>query len=73
MSVDCNWTWNEEGAIEFEAEREHPETARRTFAYLMTEAVPALLEAGFTEQDIHTFVVENPRRFFERSGLQTGI
>jgi len=68
MSVDCNWTWNEEGKIEFEAERVHPETARRTFAYMMTEVVPALLEAGFTGQDIHTFLVENPRKFFERAG-----
>jgi phosphotriesterase-related protein len=70
MSVDCNWTWNEEGEIEFEAEREHPEAARRTFAYMITDAVPALLEAGFTEQDIHTFFVENPRRFFEQAGTR---
>jgi phosphotriesterase-related protein len=64
ISVDCNWTWNEEGKIEFEAERDHPDTARRTFAYMVTEAVPDLLEAGFTEQDVNTFLVENPRRFF---------
>ncbi len=68
ISVDCNWTWNEEGKPEFEAEREHPETRRRTFAYMLTEAVPALLKAGFTEKDIHTFLVENPRRFFEQAG-----
>ena len=37
ISVDCNWTWNKDGEIEFEAEREHPETARRTFAYMMTD------------------------------------
>lgn len=67
ISVDCNWTWNAEGKIEFEAERQHPETRRRTFAYLLTEAVPELLRAGFTEQDIHTFLVENPRRFFEQA------
>ncbi len=69
ISVDCNWTWNQAGKIEFEAEARHPETARRTFAYMMTEAVPALLEAGFSEKDIHTFLVENPRRFFERAGV----
>lgn len=68
MSVDCNWNWNAEGRIEFEAEREHPETRRRTFAYVMTEAVPMLLQAGFTEKDVHTFLVDNPRRFFERAG-----
>jgi phosphotriesterase-related protein len=68
ISVDCNWTWDEEGRVVFEAQRAHPETARRTYAYMMTDAVPALLEAGFTEGDIHTFLVENPRRFFERAG-----
>jgi phosphotriesterase-related protein len=68
MSVDCNWTWNEEGRIEFEAEREHPDCARRTFAYMMTDAVPALLEAGFDADDIRTFLVDNPRQFFDRSG-----
>jgi predicted metal-dependent phosphotriesterase family hydrolase len=35
---------------------------------MLTEVVPALLEAGFTDQDIHTFLVENPRKFFERAG-----
>lgn len=64
MSVDSNWTWNAAGRVEFEAERDHPGTARRTFAYMMTDAVPALLQAGFTEQDIRAFLVENPRTFF---------
>jgi phosphotriesterase-related protein len=67
MSVDSNWTWNAAGRVEFEAERDHPETARRTFAYMMTDAVPALLQAGFTEQDIRAFLVENPRTFFGHS------
>jgi len=65
MSVDSNWTWNTAGQVEFEAERDHPETARRTFAYMMTDAVPALLQAGFCEQDIRKFLVDNPRTFFE--------
>lgn len=70
MSMDANWTWNKEGKIEFEAEAQHPEAARRTYAYMMTDAAPALLKAGFTEKDIHTFLVENPRKFFERSGAR---
>jgi len=65
MSIDCNWTWNSEGKIEFEAEAQHSEAGRRTFAYIMTETVPQLLEAGFSEGDTHTFLVANPRRFFE--------
>lgn len=68
MSMDVNWTWNKEGKIEFEAEVQHPEAARRTYAYMITDAVPALLKAGFTEQDIQTFLVENPCKFFSRSG-----
>lgn len=69
MSVDMNWTWNKEGKVEFEAEAQHPEAARRTFAYLVTDTIPALREAGFSDQDIQTFLVENPRTFFARSGL----
>ena len=68
ISIDCNWTWNEQGEIEFEAERDHPETRKRTFAYMMTDVVPALKEAGFAEEDIDTFLVSNPQRFFERAG-----
>lgn len=65
MSVDSNWTWNAAGQAEFEAERDHPETARRTFSYMMTDAMPALLRAGFAQQDVRAFLVDNPRAFFE--------
>jgi phosphotriesterase-related protein len=68
MSMDVNWTWNSAGQIEFEAAAQHPDAARRTYAYMMTDTVPALLAAGFTEKDIHTFLVDNPRQFFERAG-----
>jgi phosphotriesterase-related protein len=64
ISIDCNWTWNQDGEIEFEAERDHPETRNRTFAYMMTDTVPSLIEAGFTEEDVRTFLVDNPRNFF---------
>lgn len=71
ISIDVNWTWNnQKGKIEFEAEAEHPECGRRTYAYMMTDSVPALLQAGFTEKDVHTFLVENPRKFFARSRLR---
>ncbi|NLE44926.1 MAG: hypothetical protein GX620_09420 [Chloroflexi bacterium] len=66
ISIDCNWTWNAAGDIEFEAEAQHPETARRTFAYVMTDVVPALLSAGFTQEDVDAFLIANPRKFFER-------
>jgi phosphotriesterase-related protein len=68
ISMDVNWTWNRGGRIEFEAEAAHPGAERRTYAYMMTDAVPALLKAGFTQNDIDIFLVENPRKFFARSG-----
>ena len=64
----CTHARGPEGSIEFEAERDHPEAARRAFAYMLTDAEPALLGAGFSEAQIQTFLVDNPRRFFERSG-----
>jgi predicted metal-dependent phosphotriesterase family hydrolase len=69
ISIDVNWIWNQAGQIEFEAAAEHPEAARRTYGYMMTDTVPDLLKAGFTEEDIRTYLVDNPRRFFEQSGL----
>jgi phosphotriesterase-related protein len=30
--------------------------------------IPALKEAGVTEEHLHTMLVENPRRFFEKKG-----
>jgi phosphotriesterase-related protein len=69
ISMDVNWTWNRAGMIEFEAEADHPEAERRKYAYMMTDVVPLLLKAGFTQNDIDTFLIENPRKFFSRAGL----
>lgn len=62
-SVDCNWEWKN-GKVVFEASDKHPEAAKRTYAYMITDAVPALLKAGFSAKEIQTFLVDNPRRFF---------
>jgi phosphotriesterase-related protein len=69
MSMDVNWTWNKAGKIEFEAEADHPGAERRTYAYMVTDAVPALRQAGFNEEDIDAFLIDNPSKFFSRSGL----
>jgi phosphotriesterase-related protein len=69
ISIDVNWIWNASGQVEFEAAADHPEAARRTYAYMMTDTVPELLQSGFTEEDIRTYLVDNPRRFFEKSEL----
>lgn len=63
ISIDCNWEWKN-GRIVFEAEEAHPETAKRTYSYMMTDAMPALRKAGFSAGEIEVFLVANPRRFF---------
>ena len=65
-SMDCNWHWANgkkwfEGS---EAPYFDPDASKRTFAYLITDAVPRLLKSGFSQKEIHTFLVDNPRRFF---------
>lgn len=36
-----------------------------SMTYLFEEVIPELLQRGVTENDIHTMLVENPRRWFE--------
>jgi len=62
-AVDCNWEWKK-GQIVFEASEKHPETAKRTYAWMITDAVPEMLKAGFSAKEVQTFLVDNPRRFF---------
>ncbi|MGA2983461.1 MAG: hypothetical protein ABSG32_06575 [Terriglobia bacterium] len=66
FSMDCNWRWQNgkkifEGADRPDAD---PDAGRRTYAYMMTDAVPKLLKSGFTQREIDTILVDNPRRFF---------
>jgi phosphotriesterase-related protein len=66
FSMDCNWRWQNgkkifEGADQPNAD---PDAGRRTYAYMMTDAVPKLLQSGFSKEEIHTLLVDNPRRFF---------
>jgi phosphotriesterase-related protein len=65
LSIDANWTFDEDGRIWHEAEKEHPETGKRTYAYMITHAVPMLLAEGFSLQQMMRYLVENPRRLFE--------
>jgi phosphotriesterase-related protein len=64
-SIDTNFTVDESGKIWMEAEREHPETGKRTYAYAMTNATPMLMAAGVSLQRVTRYLVENPRRYFE--------
>ena len=67
ISIDCNWTWNAQGKVEFEEESRHPEAGLRTYGFMMTDTVPELLKSGFTHEDIQMFLVDNPRKFFAQS------
>jgi phosphotriesterase-related protein len=63
ISEDTNWQW-EDGKQVFEMQNEHPDAARRTYAYMMTHEVPIMYDSGFSKHNLRTFLVENPRRFF---------
>jgi phosphotriesterase-related protein len=63
ISVDSAWEWVDGKPAIQHADR-YPGDPARTYSYMMTEAVPALLRAGFSAQDIKTFLVDNPRRMF---------
>lgn len=65
ISIDANFGLDENGRIWLEAEKEHTETGKRTFAYAITNAVPMLMSAGVSLQRINRYLIENPRRFFE--------
>jgi len=65
FSIDVNWTVDDEGRIWHEAQREHPEAGKRTYAYAITHAAPMLMAAGVSLQRIWTYLVDNPRRYFE--------
>jgi phosphotriesterase-related protein len=64
-SIDTNITVDGDGKIWMEAEREHPETGRRTYAYAITNATPMLMAAGVSLQRINRYLIDNPRRYFE--------
>jgi len=66
ISVDCNWHW-ENGRKVFEGAGPpnfDPNADKRTYAYMMTDAVRMLVKSGFSRKEIDTFLVDNPRRFF---------
>lgn len=63
ISADCYWHWKN-GKMIVNVDDVRPETRNKTYAYMMTDAVPDLLKAGFSAKDIQAFLVENPVRFF---------
>jgi phosphotriesterase-related protein len=66
ISIDSNWHWVN-GEVKYEgSEAPHFDkiAPTRTFKFLVTHAIPALLNAGFGLRDINTFLVENPKNYF---------
>jgi|WetSurMetagenome_2_1015567.scaffolds.fasta_scaffold184891_1 phosphotriesterase-related protein len=66
ISIDCNWEWKKEKIV-FEAEDEpflDPNASKRTYAYMMTDVVPAMLKAGFSKKEMDLLLIHNPRQFF---------
>jgi len=69
ISIDSNWHW-ENGKKIFEGDGPpnfDSKASDRTFAYMITDAVPKLLKAGFSMKEIKTFLVDNPKNFFKRT------
>ncbi len=69
MSIDANWTFDESGRIWHEAEKEHSEAGKRTYAHMITHAIPMLLAEGFSLQQVVKYLVGNPRRLFEAAAV----
>ena len=66
ISIDSNWHW-ENGKKIFEGggpPNFDPNAANRTFAYMITDAVPMLLKSGFSMKEVNTFLVDNPYKYF---------
>lgn len=63
ISVDSAWEWKD-GKPVIQHSEKYPGNPDRSYSYMITEAVPALLKAGFSAQNIKTFLVDNPRRMF---------
>ncbi len=66
LSIDSNWHWvNGQKKYEgSEAPYLDEGASKRTFAYMITDAVPMLLKSGFSQDEIKTFLIDNPRDYF---------
>ena len=59
--ASCYIDWVDETLLKRVVPRWH-------FSYIPDEVIPALREAGVSEEQIATMTVDNPRRIFERQG-----
>jgi len=64
FGMDVSFQIDDDGYVWAEGEKEHPETRQRTWEAIYTGFVPLLRSRGFTDQHLHTMLVDNPRRMF---------
>jgi phosphotriesterase-related protein len=64
-SIDTNWQWKDGKQVFEEEDGQDPAGAgKRTYAYLLSNGIPLMEKAGFSKDEIDTFLVKNPRNFF---------
>ena len=61
--MDTYVFWNN-GKLMLNVEEKHPQSRNKTYAYAITDAVPAMLKAGISAKEIHSFLVKNPAGYF---------
>jgi phosphotriesterase-related protein len=69
FGIDANFRFDDQDNVWWEAQKQHPETGARDFAYTYTGAMPLMRRWGFTDADFHTFLVENPKRLFSTTRI----
>ena len=65
ISIDLNFEIDDEGLVWPEASKSHPETRRRDYGYVADHVAPLLKSEGFTQTEIDTIFIHNPRHIFE--------
>jgi phosphotriesterase-related protein len=61
LSHDC-WCWSDFFPSEAACKAHFPE---HSYLYVSQKVIPALLEAGLTQDQINAMLIDNPRRHFE--------
>ncbi len=69
FGMDVNYNIDDDGRIWAEAEKDHPETAARTWEAIYTGWIPLLKRWGFTDEHIRVMLVDNPRRIFSTTKI----
>jgi len=69
FGMDVNFNVADDGRIWSEAEKEHPETGARTWEAIYTGYVPLLKSWGFTDANIKTIFVDNPKVMFSATRI----